>query len=144
MATLRDILAQKGHEVISVDSTESVLHAADLMNQRNIGGVVVLEDGRLAGIFTERDVLRRVVAQGRDPTTTPVGSVMSAPVITCRSDLSVDECAALLTTRGIRHLPVRDKDELAGVVTIRDIMAHQVSEQQATIAQMNSYLFDLR
>jgi CBS domain-containing protein len=144
MATLRDILAQKGREVISVHPADTVLRAANLMNERNIGGVVVLDDGQLAGIFTERDVLRRVVAQGRDPATTPVRAVMSSPVITCRPDLSIDECAALMTTRRVRHLPIRDRDELVGLVTIRDILAYQVGEQQATIAQMNSYLFDLR
>jgi CBS domain-containing protein len=144
MATLRDILAQKGREVISVHSADTVMRAASLMNERNIGGVVVLDDGQLAGIFTERDVLRRVVAQGRDPATTPVRAVMSSPVVTCRPDLGIDECAALMTTRRVRHLPIRDRDELVGMVTIRDILAYQVGEQQATIAQMNSYLFDLR
>jgi CBS domain-containing protein len=83
MATLRDILARKGHDVISVRPTDTVLHAANLMNERGIGGLLVLEGDEPVGIFTERDVLRRVVAQGRDPAATRVADVMSSPVTSC-------------------------------------------------------------
>ena len=144
MATLRDILARKGHEVISVGPADTVLHAANLMNERAIGGLLVLEGDETVGIFTERDVLRRVVAQGRDPAATRVADVMSAPVTSCEPDLSLEDGAALMTERRIRHLPVRDAGRLAGVVTIGDLLAYQVSEQRATIAQMTSYLYDLR
>jgi CBS domain-containing protein len=144
MATLRDLLDLKGREVIAVHPADSVLRAAHLMNERNIGGVVVLEGDRLAGIFTERDVLRRVVAPGLDPATTPVSVVMSTPVVTCPPELTVDDCAALMTNRGIRHLPVRDTTGLVGMVSIRDLLAHKVGEQEATIEQMNHYLFDVR
>ena len=144
MATLHDLLAQKGHEVIAVRPADTVLQVANLMNERNIGGVVVVDDGRLTGIFTERDVLRRIVAAGLDPATTRVGAVMSAPVITCPPDLSTEACAALMTSRGIRHVPVEDATGLTGIVTVRDLLAHQVGEQQATLEQMNHYFFDLR
>jgi CBS domain-containing protein len=144
MATLHDLLALKGHEVIAVQPADTVLQAANLMNERNIGGVVVLDGDRLAGIFTERDVLRRVVAQGLDPATTTVAEVMTVSVITCPPDLSVDDCATLMTTRGVRHLPVKDGTELTGLVTIRDLLAHKVSEQQATLEQMTHYLYDVR
>jgi CBS domain-containing protein len=144
VATLFDLLALKGRDVVAVRPTDTVLHAANLMNERNIGGLLVLEGDHLAGIFTERDVLRRVVAARLDPATTPVSAVMTAPVITGRPELSVDDCASLMTTKGIRHLPVRDAEGLAGMVSIRDLLAHKVSEQQTTIAQMNSYLYDVR
>lgn len=144
MATLRDILARKGHDVISVRPTDSVLHAANLMNERGIGGLLVLEGEDPVGIFTERDVLRRVVAGGRDPAATRVGEVMSAPVTSCEPDLTLEDGAALMTQRRIRHLPVREGGRLSGVVTIGDLLAYQVSEQRATIAQMTSYLYDIR
>ena len=145
MATLRDILARKGGAVIAVRPADTVLHAATLMNEEGIGGLLVLDPaGEPVGIFTERDVLRRVVAPGRDPAATRVGEVMSAPVTTGPPDLTVDECAALMTQRRIRHLPVRDGAGLVGIVTIGDILAYQVGEQQATIAQMTSYLYDVR
>lgn len=144
MATLHDLLALKGHEVIAVRPADPVLQAANLMNERNIGGVVVLDGDQLVGIFTERDVLRRVVVPGLDPATTRVAAVMSAPVITCPPELSIDECAALMTSHHVRHLPVQGASGLTGVVTIRDVLAQKVTEQQATLEQMNNYLFDLR
>ena len=144
MATLGDLLATKGHEVIAVQPSDTVLQAANLMNDRNIGGVVVLDGDRLAGIFTERDVLRRVVAQALDPSDITVAEVMTTPVITCPPDLTLEDCAAIMTTRGVRHLPVQEGGELAGVVTIRDLLAYKVSEQQATLEQMTNYLYDLR
>jgi IMP dehydrogenase len=144
MATLHDLLALKGHDVISVQPGDTVLRAASLMNERNVGAVLVMDAGRMAGIFTERDVLRRVVAAGLDPATTPVAKVMTTPVATCPAEISVDECAALMTTNNIRHLPVEHESALAGMVSIRDLLAHKVGEQQATLEQMNNYLFDLR
>jgi CBS domain-containing protein len=144
MATLGDLLATKGSGVVAVQPSDTVLQAANLMNDLNIGGVVVLEGDRLAGIFTERDVLRRVVAQELDPATTPVAEVMTTPVITCPPELVLEECAALMTRRGVRHLPVQDRNGLVGVVSIRDLLAYKVSEQQATLDQMTHYLYDLR
>ena len=145
MATVHDILVRKGSEVIALPPGASVRAAADLMNERGVGGVVVLDGGRLAGIFTERDVLRKIVAAGRDPATTKLEEVMSAPVLTCPASMVVEECAALMTARRLRHLPVQGNgDELLGVVTIGDVLAWQLGEHEATIQYMNSYIHDLR
>lgn len=144
MATVRDILARKGSDIISVAPGETALRAAQLMNDRSIGGVVVTDGGRLAGIFTERDILRRVVAQGRDPATTRVTEVMTAPVIACSPDTSLEECAAMMTAKHIRHLPVVTEKGLSGVITIGDVLAFQVREQQTTIEYMHHFMFDLR
>ncbi len=114
------------------------------MNDRGIGGLVVVEAGRPVGIFTERDILRRVVAQQRDPATMRVADAMTAPVIACSPETSIDECAAMMTAKRIRHLPVVAEKRLAGVVTIGDVLAFQVSEQQATIEYMHHFMFDLR
>jgi CBS domain-containing protein len=144
MPIVQDILDRKGRDVVSVESTDSVLMAARLMNDRGIGGVVVTEGGRVVGIFTERDVLRRVVAEQRDPARTPVGDVMTAPVLRCRPDTRLDDCRALMTERRIRHLPVEDGDDLRGIITTGDLLAHHVREQQDKIEFLNSYVFDLR
>lgn len=146
MATVRDVLARKGANVVTVPPQLSVLDAARLMNERGIGGVPVLERGELVGIFTERDVLRRVVAEQRDPAATPVSAAMTAPVLTCTPATTVEECGAIMTTRRIRHLPVIDADggALAGVVTIGDLLALQVAEQEATIQELNRFIYDLR
>ena len=144
MPTVRDILAKKGSDVITVAPKETVLHAAELMNERGIGGLVVAEGARPVGIFTERDILRRVVAPRRDPAATKVAEVMTTPVTACGPDTPVEECAAMMTAKRIRHLPVVGERGLAGVITIGDVLAFQVSEQQATIDYMHHFMFDLR
>ena len=145
MATVRDLLARKGTDVVSIAPTASVLEAAQLMNERSIGGLLVVgPDQQLVGIFTERDILRRVVAANRVPAATTVGDVLTADVTTCLPETSVEECGAIMTTRRIRHLPVVDAGGLHGVVTSGDVLAYQVAEQQETIQYMNSYMFDLR
>ena len=144
MATVREILGKKGSDVISVPPTETVVKAAQLMNERGIGGLVVTDGKRLAGIFTERDILRRVVAQRRDPAATKVADVMTSPVTACALETTVEECAAMMTAKRIRHLPVVGEKGLVGLITIGDVLAYQVSEQQATIDYMHHFMFDLR
>jgi len=144
MATVREILGKKGSDVISVPPMETVVKAAQLMNERGIGGLVVTDGKRLAGIFTERDILRRVVAQRRDPAATKVGDVMTSPVTACALETTVEECAAMMTAKRIRHLPVVGEKGLLGLITIGDVLAYQVSEQHATIDYMHHFMFDLR
>lgn len=144
MATVRDILSRKGTELVSVPPTATVLEAASRMNERGIGGVAVVADGVLAGIFTERDVLRRVVVPGRPPAGTTVAEVMTTPVTTCSAATRIEQCAELMTSRRIRHLPVVDDDVLGGIVTIGDLLAFQLRDQQATIEYMNNLVYDVR
>ena len=144
MPTVQDILARKGSDVISVKPGETVLNAAQLMSERGIGGLVVTEGARLVGIFTERDILRRVVAPRRDAAATKVAEVMTTPVTACGPDTPVDDCAAMMTAKRIRHLPVVSDRGLVGVITIGDVLAFQVREQQATIDYMHHFMFDLR
>src|SRR2546426_4092758 len=105
MPTVQDILARKGSDVISVKPGETVLKAAELMSERGIGGLVVTESGRLGGIFSERDILRRVGAQRRDPAATKGAQGMTTPGTACAPDTPVDHCAALMTGKRIPHLP---------------------------------------
>jgi len=144
MATVRDLLARKSGDVISIAPSDTVLAAAQVMNQHSIGGLVVMDDGTLIGVFTERDILRRVVVAGRSPADTPVRAVMTSPVITCLPETSVEECAAIMSGKRIRHLPVTDARGLVGLVTSGDLLAFQVAEQTATIQYLNSYMFDVR
>jgi CBS domain-containing protein len=148
MPTVRDLLAGKEAGVASIAPDATVLDAAHRMNERRIGSLLVLESGAeggaLVGIVTERDLLQRVLAAGRDPARTPVREVMTSPVLTCVPETSLDECAAIMTSRRIRHLPVAGPQGLVGMVSIGDVLAFQVREQQATIQYMNSYMFDVR
>jgi len=145
MAVVRDLLARKGTDVVSIQPTASVLEAARLMNDRGVGGVVVVdEDNALLGIFTERDILRRVVAAGLPPETTSVADVFTRDIVTCTPDMNVEEIGSIMTTRRVRHLPVVDVVGLHGVVTIGDLLAHRLSDQETTIQHLNSYVFDMR
>lgn len=144
MATVRDILARKGSEVVTARPEQTVLEAAQLMNNRGIGAVVVTEQEEIRGIFTERDVLRRIVAEAREPAATRLKDVMTTSLVTTTTEMTVDECAELMTRRRIRHLPVVRNGRLAGVVTIGDLLAYQLSEQATTIAHLNSYVYENR
>jgi CBS domain-containing protein len=144
MATVQSVLAKKGGQVVTIGVADSALTAATLMNERGIGGLVVLDAGRVAGMFTERDILRRVVAMRRDPATTPVREVMTTPVAFCRQETTLDECRAVMTEKRIRHLPVVDEKGVCGIVTIGDLMAHDVTDREATIQYLNEYIFGVR
>ena len=144
MATVLDILGRKGGDVVTMAPDDSVLDAARTMNERGIGSVVVLKGNDVAGIFTERDILRRVVAEEKDPAATKLSDVMTSPVIACRPEARLEECATLFTEKRVRHLPVADEEGLKGMITSGDILAHQIKEHEDTIEFLNSYVFDLR
>jgi CBS domain-containing protein len=145
MPVVRDLLARKGTDVVSIGPTASVLEAAQLMNDRSVGGVLVVDEAnQLLGIFTERDILRRVVVGGLPPATTKVSDVYTKAVVTCLPETTVDEVGVIMSTRRVRHLPVVDANGLHGVITIGDLLAHRVSEQETQIQHLNSYVFDMR
>ena len=144
MPTVRDLLLRKGTNVVAVTPDSTVLEAASLMNDRGIGGVVVLDGKQLVGIFSERDVMRRVVAAERAPSTTRIADVMTSHVVTTTLETTVADCRALMTARRIRHLPVLSADGLVGVITTGDILAYEVAMQETTITELEKYVFDTR
>lgn len=142
MATVREILAHKGTYVLSIGPDATVLDAALLMNEHKIGSLVVMDAGRLFGIITERDLLRRVVAQRNDPAETKVADVMATEVACCRIDTTLDEARGVMKNRRIRHLPViDDNDQLAGMISIGDLNAHLAHDQEVTIHILNEYIY---
>lgn len=141
MATVHSILSRKGADVLTIDADASVLAAADRMNERGIGGLVVTEAERMVGIITERDILRRVVAAQRNPSLTPIRSVMTTPVACCKPETTLLECRTVMTERRIRHLPVVNDKGLCGIVTIGDLLATEVGEREATIEYLSGYIF---
>ena len=131
--------------VAAVGPGDTVQHALCLMRDRRVGSVLVLDAGRLVGIFTERDILRRVVNEARDPAATPVRAVMTAPVLTVAPDRLVRECRALFTERRIRHLPVAGPDgALLGMLTSGDVLAFEADEQRTAIEHLESYVYHNR
>src|ERR1700722_2489821 len=120
MSTLRDLL--KDRRVYSIEAGRTVLEAARFMMEHNIGAVPVLRNGELAGIFSERDIMNRVVASGRTPGTTSVAEVMTPKPRAVSVDESVAECLFIMDEFGFRHLPIVDGKELRGLVSLRDIV----------------------
>jgi CBS domain-containing protein len=142
MATVKEILAKKGADVRTIDHAATVLDGAMAMNQHRIGALVVLKDDHVVGMFTERDVLRRVVGECRDPATTPISAVMTEEVACCRIDTTVEEARVAMKDRRIRHLPVIDEQgSLLGLVSIGDLNAFQATSQEQTIHLMHEYLY---
>lgn len=142
MSTVRTLLQGKGSTIVSISREASVLDAAQVMNQHKIGALVVHDDSRLEGIFTERDVLRRVVAARLDPAQVRVGDVMTTDVIVCESDCSIEDARNIFRTRRIRHLPVVDKEgRLEGMISIGDINAYQLNGQETTIHYLEEYIY---
>lgn len=141
MAQIADILDAKGHDVLEIDASATVLDAVKAMVDGNVGSLIVTEGGQLAGIVTERDYLRRVTLEGRDERTTPVREIMSAPFVYIALDATIDECMAIMTERRFRHLPVLDDDrELVGIVSIGDVVKFQSQEQGVQIKFLTEYI----
>ena len=142
MATVADILARKGSHVLTVGIDATVLEGALLMNEHKIGSLVVIMDGRVVGMFTERDVLRRVVGEQRDPARTLVGEVMTTEVFCCTSQTSIDEARTVMKNRRVRHLPlVDDENRLQGLISIGDLNAYQADGQEHTIYLLQEYIY---
>lgn len=144
MATVQVILAQKQGGMLTATPDTTVLEAARMMNERGTGSILVMTDGRLVGIFTERDVMRRVVALSKDPTTTRLKEVMTTALVTCNHDAPLSDCGALMSERRIRHLPVVDGAEVRGVITTGDLLAHELGEKESTIQHLESFVFNTR
>lgn len=135
-----NVLAEKGRQVYTVSRSASVSEAVREMNEKGIGALVVVDAGRPVGMFTERDVLRRVVDADRDPAQTRVSSVMSRDVMTVPPEFHVDEAMALMTARRFRHLPVLEGSEVVGMVSIGDLMRWITLHQEDHIRQMTEYI----
>ncbi len=142
MPTVLDVLLSKGDVVHSIGPDKSVLDAVNRMNQFKIGCLMVTQQDRIVGIFTERDVLRRVLGEGKMVAEVTVGEAMTAEVICCRPETDLDEVSAIMKTRRVRHLPVcSDDGKLHGVVSIGDVNAYYATNQEATIHFLNEYIY---
>lgn len=149
MTTVKEILDRKSRTnprpLCAVSPSATVLDAVQAMNRQRIGGVVVL-DGEgsakpvLRGVFTERDVLCRVVGDHRDPAATKVGEVMTPEPVTCHPSTTIDQLKSVMTQQRVRHLPVVDEGRVVGVVTSGDVLAFEASEYEATIRHLHEYI----
>ncbi|MBL0313536.1 MAG: CBS domain-containing protein [Holophagaceae bacterium] len=140
MKRVDQVLREKGPDFWSVTPGATVFKALELMAKQNIGAVLVMEEGGLAGIFSERDYARKVVLEGKSSKDIPVKEIMTSKVVCVRPEQSIEECMALMTNKHIRHLPVIEGDQVVGVISLGDVVKAKISEQEFTISQLEHYI----
>ena len=140
MAKVSDLLSGKGPQVHAIGPDEPVLAAIQMMADKSVGALLVLREGALAGIVSERDYARKVILRGRSSAETAVWEIMSSPVTTVSPGDSVATCMMVMTERKIRHLPVLDGGKASGVLSIGDLVKSVIEEQQQEIAQLQRYI----
>jgi CBS domain-containing protein len=142
MLTVENILMAKGPDVIVAAPDNTVEDAAKLMSQANVGSVIVKEGGEVAGVFTERDLLSRVIAKGRDPKTMKLSDVMSSPVRSCGLEDTAASCATVFRQEHIRRLVVIEEGALIGVIGMRDVMYAELEANAERIKELENMLDD--
>ena len=138
MSTIRQLL--KDREIYSVESSQTVFDVARFMVERNIGAVPVLDRGKLVGIFSERDIMKRVLAEGKDPKQAKVSDVMTPDPLVVTADESFEKCMLLMKQRGFRHLPIVEEQKLIGLLSLRDLLLHEVDEKDGEVRMMRAYM----
>lgn len=140
MAQVKDLVRIKGGDVWSVSPNTNVLDALRLMDEKDIGALIVTEKGALVGIFSERDFARAIVETGTCVITAEVKEYMTTKVYTIAPSNSVEDCMQLMTAKKIRHLPVMENDDLAGVISIGDVVKEMIASKESTISTLENYI----
>ena len=140
MKNVRQMLEGKAHKLLSISPDATVFEALQLMADRNVGALVVLEGEKLAGIFSERDYARKVILLGKSSRETLVREIMTDKVLCVRPEQTVEQCMAVMSAKHIRHLPVLDHKKVIGVISIGDVVKETISEQKFVSEQLESYI----
>ena len=138
--TVSQVLRTKGYGFQGIGPDATAYDALELMDEKNIGALLVMEDGRLIGVFSERDYARKVILKGKSSKNTLVRELMSGPPISVTPGMSLRECMVLMTEHRVRHLPVMDNDVVLGVISIGDAVNAIISEQDSTIEELEEYI----
>jgi CBS domain-containing protein len=138
MSCIHDLV--RNQEICGVEVGQTVLEVVRIMVERNIGAVPVLDKGQLVGVFSERDLMRRVVAEGRDPGRTRISDVMTPEPFVVSPTESVENCLLVMRRHGFRHLPICHEQRLVGIVSLRDIILHDLDEKDDEVRMMRAYI----
>lgn len=144
MTRVKELLQSKPLGVLTIEPTETVYRALEIMAENNVGALVVVDGDQTVGMFSERDYARKVVLKGRSSKDTPVGDLMTRNLYTVDPETTVEECMSLLTDKRIRHLPVIEEGRLVGIVSIGDLVKRIIAEQEMTIQQLEDYIVGRR
>jgi CBS domain-containing protein len=144
MINVRDLIRKKGGQVFSVKPDDTVLEAMKLMAEKNTGAVLVMEGGKVTGILSERDCVRKVDILGKTSKSTQVQEIMTGKVLYVEASQSMDECMAIMIDKNIRHLPVYEDGKLLGLISVRDVLKEVVDFQKFMISQLEHYISSSR
>ncbi|AFD08110.1 CBS domain-containing protein [Solitalea canadensis] len=140
MGKVRSILQLKGNAVFTISPSHTVYDALELLVEKNIGALMVVDNERFVGIFTERDYARKVILKGRSSKETLIGEIMTSTPVSVTIDDSIEHCMKLMTNKFIRHLPVVENDKLAGLISIGDVVKYIIDEQKFIIENLEHYI----
>ena len=140
MTTIAQLLNTKGNQVWSVEPKATIFKALEIMSEKEIGALLVMENGKLTGIFSERDYARKVILKGKSSKETQVGELMTKKVFYMDPQKTINDCMAMMTAKRIRHVPVIEDNQVMGIVTIGDVVNQIISEQEVTINHLENYI----
>ncbi len=140
MKSVEKLLRVKGNQTWNIAPQATVYEALQLMSEKEVGAILVLEEGKVVGIFTERDYARKLILKGKFSKDTEVRELMTQEVLYVEPHDTIEHCMVLMTNKRVRHLPVLDNGQLAGIVSLGDMVKHIISEQESTIAQLEKYI----
>ncbi len=140
MITVKQMLEEKGHGVWTISPEATVYEALKIMADKDIGALIVVKNGQVAGIISERDYARKVMLKGKSSLETPVKDIMSTEIYYVGPEATAEECMALMTEKRIRHLPVMENGKLSGVISIGDVVKSIISTQKVTIEHLQNYI----
>lgn len=140
MQSMAQLLSTKGSRVWSISPDATVYEGLELMAEKNIGALLIIDGGRAVGIMSERDYARKIILEGRSSRDTQIRSIMTTRLVSARPDATIEECMAIMTRERIRHLPVVDGEAVVGMVSIGDLVKATIDQQQFTIEQLERYI----
>jgi CBS domain-containing protein len=140
MITIKELLKKKSGDIWSISPQASVYQALELMAQKEVGALLVIENDKLVGIFSERDYARKIILKGKASKETAVSELMTTSVYYATPDNTLEEAMALMTSKHIRHLPIMNHSKLSGIVTLGDVVTRIISEQKLTINELENYV----
>jgi CBS domain-containing protein len=140
MGKVRDIIQTKGNAIYSVPSSITVYQALEVMFEKNIGAVLIIDNGKFMGIFTERHYARKLALRGKSSKETLIGEIMTEQPVTVTCETSIEECMQIMTAKKIRHLPVMENGKLVGLISVGDVVKYIIQEQKFIIENLEQYI----